>query len=142
LQKIFAFILKHTDDNIGYMHDKIIKSSKTMFIFTILVSTQFVITTNLTSAYGTSEWDSHGKIMPDGKKAIKGLEHHKTVAKHSIPFRKYAEANTVVIPARQQVIANITSSRNFTMTGIINGIGYDNVTPPDVQVAVGPANVM
>jgi hypothetical protein len=124
------------------MYSKIIKGSKAMFIFTILVSTQFVITTNLASAYGTSEWDSHGKITPDGKKSIKGLEHHKTVAKHSIPFRKHAEANTAVIPSRQQVIANITSSRNFTMNGIINGIGYDNVTPPDVQVAVGPANVM
>ncbi len=113
-----------------------------MFVFTILVSAQFIIT-SLAPAYGTPEWDSHGKIIPDGKKSMKHLEHHKKITKHSIPLRKHAKMNTAMVPpTQQQILANITSSRNYTMNSIIDGLGYDNVTPPDVQVAVGPTNVM
>lgn len=40
------------------------------------------------------------------------------------------------------MLATVTSSSNIAAGKTINGIGYDSVTPPDVQVAAGPLNVM
>ncbi len=40
-------------------------------------------------------------------------------------------------------IARIVPTRHdFEMLGEFQGLGYDNVTPPDVQVAAGPSNIL
>ncbi len=44
--------------------------------------------------------------------------------------------------AAQVPLSTTSTSMSLSSTGSISGLGYDNVTPPDVQVAAGPVNVM
>lgn len=41
-----------------------------------------------------------------------------------------------------QVLAEVTTGKSLSSGPSINGIGYDSVTPPDVQIAAGPSNIM
>ena len=103
-------------------------------------------------AYGDSHWDGKGKIVPDHKASIRSLSrpatgHHDK----NIPFYRIP----VAIPGRQgqapmsaqsvelpQTLATVSPSQGFSTPDTIDGLGYDGVTPPDVQVAAGPQNIM
>lgn len=94
-------------------------------------------------AYGSSYWTQQGKISPDHKVAIKSLARAATShAEKSIPFYRIHSAAKSKALAHPQVLARVNPAQSAVTGTTIDGIGYDGVTPPDVQVAAGPLNVM
>lgn len=107
----------------------------------LLILTQIIAHAQPSPAYASPEWDYQGKITPEHKISIKELPHAALKEKErSIPFYRMQEK--VGGHKESQPLATITPSQNLVMNKTIDGIGYDNVTPPDVQVAAGPINIM
>lgn len=90
-----------------------------------------------------STLDASGKISPEKKISIKELKsvEIKRSAK-SIPIYRQKATSEVLVNPSKEVLAREVPSKNFTLIGTSDGLGYDYVTPPDVQLAVGPYEIM
>ncbi|HJU13878.1 MAG TPA: hypothetical protein VJ792_05420 [Candidatus Nitrosotalea sp.] len=123
--------------------DKIGSRSAFGVISTLLIMIQVIPLLQTTPAYGDPYWNEHGKVEPDHKIATKQLEHALSKqAERGIPlYRNHGTAKEGVAP-QPRVLAKVIPSPEMSSGTTINGIGYDNVTPPDVQVAAGPLNIM
>ncbi len=105
--------------------------------------TQALPIMHVTPAYGKSYWDEQGKIAPDHKVTIKELARAPVNQKErSVPIYRIHTAAGVKALESPQVLARVNAGQNVETSTTIEGIGYDNVTPPDVQVAAGPLNIM
>lgn len=90
-----------------------------------------------------SYWNGMGKITPNKKVSVKEIQVSKEPHKRiNIPiYRQKSEVQTNNQPP-SLTLANVQTSKNFTVLGTMDGLGYDFVTPPDVQIAVGPTEIM
>lgn len=113
----------------------------TIIIFGIMIISLIVGPSNYAKA--DSNWDGIGKIVPNKKVHVKELQVSKKAHKRfSVPIHKNKlEVQATAQPPRA-IVSNIQTSKNFTTLGTLNGLGYDFVTPPDVQIAVGPSEIM
>lgn len=110
-------------------------------IASFLIFAQILIPLNL-SAYADDSWDSRGVIEPIKKTEIKALHQAKAKEHQSIPIYRHKTLAIAENTPRQYTLANTTNSQNFTLNGVIEGLSYDDVTPPDVQIAAGPTKIM
>lgn len=107
-----------------------------------MVLAQFAALINITPAYANSNWDKSGKIMPHHKVTIKELPQAvKKTGHKSMPIYRLKGNHLHKIESRQ-ILATTTPSKETAITGTITGLNYDGATPPDVQIAAGPNNVM
>ncbi len=127
-----------------------------------LVASAPVLGSILVPAHADSPWDGQGQIHPAGKKIVKDLDLAHATQKptqkaipyyriNEIPSKLPLNQSMATIVDTQKIRAhyiprlentkspfNSSSSNSSTM----NGIAYDSLTPPDVQVAAGPSDVM
>ncbi|HJU14684.1 MAG TPA: hypothetical protein VJ792_09545 [Candidatus Nitrosotalea sp.] len=92
-------------------------------------------------SYADEYWSIKGTSSPL-EKQVGAIPSHLLLKERSqnIPiFRLHPEKND---HARNQSELARISKQAFSMLGSIHGLGYDNVTPPDVQIAAGPKNIM
>lgn len=127
------------------LDNKITAYARVLMISSMLVLTQVVVSFNAQPAYADSHWDGHGKVLPHHKiTTVRMLAHGKI--KHqqkSIPIFRMHGKHLKKVENYSQVLATIVTTGPKTETsGMFEGLYYDNVTPPDVQVAAGPNNVM
>lgn len=123
-------------------------AAKAVLLSSILIMTQFAVFTNLISAYASQGWDGHGIIAPHKKAHMQSLLHTakaatKNPAHKYIPIYRHANHAAQKTASRENtVLGNTTGVQYFSIKGVIEGLGYDNLTPPDVQVAAGPDSIM
>ncbi len=87
-------------------------------------------------------WDSQGEISPQGNVTVLHLPHARMVHPPiAIPIHTIDAQNTSA-PKTSVPLATTSTSQNIATGTTFNGLGYDSVTPPDVQVAAGPVNLM
>lgn len=114
-----------------------------MVVSAVLLA-QFVVYNNL-GAYAESEWDKKGQLLPHHNVAIKEIpQMAKKIGHKSIPFyrMKGNPHHHLNKEESQHILAAISTSKNEVMTRTISGLSYDGATPPDVQIAAGPNNIM
>ncbi len=87
-----------------------------------------------------------GNVKLVGKIVVSHLGKSKITAPPvSIPLRKpgiEAPEKGGGGPAAQVPLSTTSGLKSLSSSGSISGLGYDNVTPPDVQIAAGPVNIM
>jgi len=120
---------------------RVIRSLEITLVSIMLMVTQFVVFIQIIPAYAT-DIDVQGIISPSDKIITKELPHAKVQAEHRmIKIHKLGEPE-VTSEQSPQTLATTTTTQNVATVGTIIGLAYDRVTPPDVQVAAGPVNIM
>lgn len=122
---------------------RIIKRKESSLIIAVFMIMQLLVFVPTSQASSDTGWDEKGKVMPDKKSAVKKLQHamikpgHRNITLH----RHNPPTETSTMPSVQSLAGTVTT-RNYINTGIMEGLTYDNVTPPDVQIGAGPNNII
>lgn len=110
------------------------------FLLVLVVVQVLPIAMITSSAYGDEDWNK-GVASPF-KKGPSDLQiHTPQIGKaQNMPIYRlhggFGSSN-----GGKNELAKV-SRHGFSMIGSFNGLSYDNVTPPDVQIAAGPQNIM
>ena len=118
-----------------------IRYSKIIVMVLVVILAQFV-SLSIHPSYADSKWDKQGKIAPLHKVTVKELPHvAKKTGHKNLPIYRMKGHGMNKVKAKE-VMATIVPSQKAVNQLAINGLGYDNVTPPDVQIAAGTNNIM
>ena len=97
----------------------------------------------ISHASATTAWDSSGKIIPNKITSIEESKKPRIEKMEKvIPIYSKKAPSEVLANPSKEVLTREFTQENFTILGTVEGLGYDYVTPPDVQLAVGPSEIM